>query len=417
MSKQSLDTLTAFDVTLTNLRGTKSIPIKDQIITLSIFEDITSPLVTCSVVINDALALSHDMPFLGEEVLDIVLEAPSSTKVRYKFFIYAMGDGLTSSQNRSASYTLQGISLEMIPNYNISVQRGYLAPYDSMVSDLVKTFLKSSKPVVTTSTKGSHQTIIPNLPPLKAIDFVRLKSVSNKYSFSPFFFYETSRGFYFVDIATRFMDAKNGDINKITKTFRNNQMSDASIDTDEAWGSMITYSITTKHDSSSKLENGAFFNKMQKFDLVTKSFTETDVNLNDMKSKFDAVSGGSFNTSQFIESNSKSGALNFFTVQDSSRPESHIDFLGQKLAYSTLLFQNLVEATFHADTSLEAGKVLYLDIQKPTGTTGEVTSDQQQSGFYIITKLAYHISIDGEPTMQVACELAKGSNKSIKERL
>ena len=417
MSKQSLDTLTAFDVTLTNLKGTKSIPIKDQILSLSIFEDITSPLVTCTAVINDALALSHDMPFLGEEVLDIVIEAPSGSKVRYKFFIYAMGDGATSSQNRSASYTLQGISLEMTPNYAISIQRGYSSPYDAVVGDIVKTYLKSAKPLVTTSTKGSHQTVIPNLNPLKAIDFVRMKSVSNKYPFSPFFFYETSRGFYFVDIATRFMDAKNGDVSKITKTYRNNQSPDASIDTNDAWGSIISYTITSKHDSASKLENGAFFNKMQKFDLITKTFTETTVNMKDLKGKIDAVSGGSFNTQQFIDSNSTSGAMNFFTLQDSTRPESHIDFLGQKLAYSTLLFQNMVEVTIHADTSLEAGKVLYLDIQKPTGTTGEVSSDYQQSGYYMITKLAYHISIDGEPTMQVACELAKGSNKSIKERL
>lgn len=417
MSKQSLDTLTSFDVTLTNLKGTKSIPIKDQIISLSIFEDITSPLVTCTLLINDALALSHDMPFLGEEVLDIVLEAPNSSKIRYKFFVYAMADGAISDQNKSMTYSLQGISLEMTPNYAVSVQRGYSTPYDTIVSDVVKTYLKSSKKLTTTSTKGSHQTVIPNLNPLRAIDFVRKKSVSNKYPFSPFFFYETSKGFYFVDIATRFMEAKNVDVSTITKTFRNNSMPDASFDTNDAWGSIISYSVTSKHDSATKLENGAFFNKMQKFDLITKTFTETDVNLKDLKGRIDAISGGSFNTQMFIDNNSKSGALNFFTLQDSSRPESHIDYLGQKLAYTTLLFQNLVEVTIHADTSLEAGKVMYLDIQKPTGTTGETSTDAQQSGYYMITKLAYHITIGGEPTMQVACELAKGSNKSIKERL
>jgi hypothetical protein len=417
MSKQSLDTLVAFDVVLTNISGTVSIPIKDQIMSLSIFEDISSPLVTCAVVIHDALALSHDMPFIGEEVLDVTIQAPNASKLKYKFFLHSMGDGATLEQNRSSTYTLQGISMEMFTNYSVSVQKGYMAPYDAVVKDMVTSFLKSSKKLVYTGSKGIHQTIIPNLNPLRAIDFVRQKAVSNEYPFSPFFFYETSKGFYFVDIATRFMEAKKGDVAAITKTYRNNQMTDASIDQGEAWGSLISYTVTTNHDSATKLENGAFFNKMQKFDLITKTFSEVNVNMSSLKSQIDKVTDGAFNTSAFIANNSKSGSLNFFALQDSTRPESHIDYLGQKLAYSTLLFQNLVEVTFHADTNLEAGKVLYLNIQKPTGTTGEVETDTKQTGYYMITKLAYHVVIEGEPVMRVACELAKGGNKSIKGRL
>lgn len=417
--KANLNTLEVCDINLVNAKGTKSFPIKDQVLALSIFEDIFSSLVTCNVTINDSLALSHDMPFLGEEILNVSIKSTNASKpLKYQFLLYGMGDSSTDEQNKHTTYTLSGISIESVANARISVQKGYLCSYSDVVKDLVTSFLSSTKKVMSTPTRGVHQTIIPNIHPLKAIDFVRQKATSPTYPYSPFFFFETSQGFHFVDAVTLFSEAKKVDVSTITREFRQNYSEGSdTLSKEEAWRSIVEFHVDTKHDTMAKLQNGAFFNKMQKFDFITKQFTETDVKLADIKKNMDLVSEGAFNTQDMIDRMSQNGALNFFVVEDSSRPASHIDMLGQRLAYSTLLFQNIVNMELHADTTLEAGKVLFIDIQKPTGITEAVETDTKQSGYYMITKLAYHITIEEEPTCSVACQLVKGANKSIKEKL
>lgn len=419
MDKISLDTLEVCNIVVTSSAG-KQVPIKDQTISLSIFESIFQPLVTCEIVLIDALALAHDLPFIGEEILTVTLKTTNaSSEIEYNFVLHGLDDVVHDHNNRHQVYTLSGVSVESIADAKISIQKGFLNPYNEVVVDVLNTFLQTTKQITTTPTKGVQRIIIPNLSPLKSVDFMRQKAVSNQYAYSPMMFYETSSGFFFVDMVTRFNDARSVDRASITRMYVPNTTETLNEYTKDAWKSIVTYETVSKHDSLSKTHNGAYYSNLNKFDLLTKTFEEVETKLSDVKGQFDLVSEGSFNTDSFIEDMSQRGATNYLVYTDSSRPTTHIDYIGQKVAYSTLLFQNIINAEFHGDTTLEAGKVLYLDIKKPTGLTSDEPNqeDTKQSGYYMISKLAHHITLSGEPSLRVSCELVKGASKNIDGKL
>lgn len=415
MDNVSFDTLELCDIVIVSSSG-KSIPIKDQVLSLSIFESIFNPLVTCEITITDAVAIAHDLPIIGEETIRVSIKTTNTDREsNYEFTLHGLDDIVSDPQNRFQMYTLTGTSVESLADARITVQKGYTDTYESMVQDIMNTFIGTNKPLTTSPAKGIHRIVVPNLNPLKAIDFIRQRSVSNDYVYSPFMFFETSTGFHFTNTVTRFNEARSADIGAITKTFYPNSTADLNETTGNSWNNMISYETVSKHDTLTKTHNGAFYNNLNKFDLFKKEFTELETKLSDYKDSFDLVEAGEFNTSDMIDDMSKSGAINYMVFVDGSRSDSHIDFIGQKTAFSTLLFQNIINAEFHGDTSLEAGKVIYLDIKKPTGLTNDEPDieDTSQSGFYMISKLAQHITFTGEASLRTSCELVKGANKSI----
>jgi hypothetical protein len=424
MDKISLDTLEQFDIVVIG-RGGKEVPIKDQVVSMALYEDIFQPLMTCEIVINDALALSQDLPFIGEETLRVTVKttnAPSSSK--YEFLLYGMDDVVPGDNNKYQVYKMRGISKESLADAKITVQRGYFDTHDAVINDVLSTFLKTKKEVIISPTKGVHRTIVPNLSPLTAIDFIRQRAVSNEYPYSPFLFFETASGFSFVDIVAQIVQAKQEDINLITRTFVNNLTSGtdgSGINSEKAaaFNSIISYQTVAKHDSISKTFTGAYYSNLNKFDLFTKEFTQVETRLNEVKGQFNLVTDGQFNSDEFVDDLSERGSVNYLVFQDGSRPVTHIDYFGQKQAYAALLFQDIVEAELHGDSTLEAGKVLYLDIKKATGLTDDQVTleDDKQTGYYMISKLAHHITITNEPVMRTSCELVKGASKTIKERL
>lgn len=424
MDKVSFDTLEQCEITIIG-RGGKQIPVKDQVVSLALYEDIFEPLMMCEVSINDAMAISQDLPFIGEETIKIVIKTTNASRAsEYEFLLYSMDDIVPADNNKYQVYKIRGISKETLGDARISIRRGYFDTYDSVINDIVNTYLKTNKNVTVGSAKGVHKTIIPNLSPLVAIDFIRQRAVSNDHPYSPFLFFETASGFFFIDIVSRFTEAKSESLDRITRTYVNNLTGDengsgVNLETSEAFNAIVSYQIISKHDSISKTVSGTYYSNLQKFDLFSKEFSEVETKLNEVKGQFDLATEGDFNSDEFINDLSESGATNYLVFQDKSRPETHIDYLGQKQAYAALFFQNIVEAELHGDSTLEAGKVLYLDIKKATGLTNDqpTLEDDKQSGYYMISKLAHHITITNEPVMRTSCELVKGANKTIKENL
>lgn len=420
MNKVSLDTLVVCDIFISNSSGTKRFSIKGQTLSLSIYEGIFQPLAKCEIVVQDALALAHDMPFIGEEILEVELRSGNTEdSIKYTFHLHGMDNGWMDSNAKQQVYMLRGTSVEYVSDSMVSIQRSYFDTYSNMVKDITSKFLRSKKKVMAIDSKGAHRLSIPNINPLEAIDMIRQRAVSNLNPHSPFLFFETSSGFYFTDIVSCFSAAKKVPIDKITRVYKHTTTDDVNQLSGNAWNSIIAMDVISKHDTTNKTHMGAFYNKMQKFNLLTKDFSVVETKLSDMKNKFEFVTEGQFNSDEFINKMSKQGQLNYFSIVDGTLPESHLDYVGQKRSYSVLFFQNIVEAEFHADTTLEAGKVLYLKLNKTTGLTGseEDSEDEQQSGYYMISKLAYHIMLTNEPTMRVSCELVKGANKSIREGL
>lgn len=420
-SNLNLDALEDFNITLSNNNGSKQMNLIGQLLALSIYESIFQTLMTCEIVLADAIALAHDFPIIGEEVVEIEFRTRNTKKIsKYKFFIHSLEDVAVSNINRQKTYMLRGVSIEAVADARVVVQQTYLAPIDQIAEDIIKNYLRSEKPTRFSKTEGILKVNIPSLSPLKALEMLRQQAVCNEFKYSPYFVFETASEFSFVDIASSFKEAtaaliKNtGYLVENARVYYPPHMTKTNPLSRTSWQNIVALEQVTSHDSITKTHTGTYYSKLQKFDLLSKQYEEVETKLSDFYRSADLLNGPArFNTDDFVQQLSDQGSVQYLVFTDASRPKIPIDFLPQKSAFATLLFQNITRIELHGDSSLEAGQALFLRIIKSTGTTSlqDEDADMFLSGFYMINKLAHHITLAaGEPSMRTSCEIVKGSN-------
>lgn len=417
----NLDGLEDFEIYLSNNNGSKQINLLGQMLSLSIYESIFQSLMSCEIIINDAISLAHDFPLIGEEVVEIQFRTRNTKQLsKYKFFIHTLEDVAISRTNRHKTYMLRGISVEAVADARVVVQQTYQAPIDEVAQDIIKNYLKTTKTIRLTKTEGIVKTNIPSMSPLTALEMLRQQAVSNEFKYAPYLFFETVDEISFVDIVSAFREktsALSGDEDYLAlnaRVYYPSHTADMSTVGHSSWQNIVAMQQITSHDSLTKTHTGSFYSKLQKFDLLSKTYEEIETKLSDLYRSMDLVNGPArFNTSDFIDQLSDQGSTQYLVFTDASRPKIPIDFLPQKSVFAAFVFQNITEAEMHGDSTLRAGGALFVRIVKTTGTsqTLDDQADMFTSGYYLISKLAHHITFaDGEASMRTSCELVKGSN-------
>lgn len=376
---------------------------------------------TCEIVLYDAIALTHDFPLIGEEVIEIEFRTRNTkTLNKYKFFIHALEDISHNASNKGKLFKLKGMSVESVADARVIVQQTYQAPIDEIAYDLIKNYLQTTKTIRLTKTEGILKTNIPSLSPLSALELLRQQAVSNEFKYSPYVFFETASEISFVDIVSSYREqaaalTKDAEtLSQNVRVFFPDHLPGFNTLSENTWRNIVALETLSSHDSVTKTHTGTFYSKLQKFDLLTKQYEEVETKLSDIYSSMEVVNGaGRFNTTDFIQQLSDQGHVQYLVFTDASRPKIPIDFLPQKAAFATLLFQNITKVEVHGDSTLKAGGVLPVRVVKATGLSVDVEreDDAFNTGFYLISKLAHHITIaSGQPSMRTACELAKGNN-------
>ena len=185
---------------ITNFDGSKSYDLKFIIVEFSIFESLNKPYLTANFVINDAGALTTQLPLIGQETITIKFKTPESSftrTVEKEFKVIAVTDYSRISPD-NASYTLQCASSAFIKDLNTKIRKAY---QNMTISDMVKTIAKDYLGIdemkTLEETEGERTIVIPSMTPANALNFLCREAKSSENKSSVFHFYENIDGFHF----------------------------------------------------------------------------------------------------------------------------------------------------------------------------------------------------------------------------
>ena len=195
-------------VVLINHVGFK-VDIKFLMQELNIYESIYKNAVTGSIVIADEGNQIARMSVQGLERIAFHLKTPgvaygkedvidASEETGEPYHIYKITDRKQATPGLTI-YTLHFASREFMRNLRTKVSQAYNGKYDRAVIDIMKdkNYLDSRKKLHYEPTGNANKIVIPNLPPLDAINMIARRSIAEKSNGVGYYFYETTGGYYF----------------------------------------------------------------------------------------------------------------------------------------------------------------------------------------------------------------------------
>jgi hypothetical protein len=196
------------EVLITNHAGDK-VNVKNIMTELNIYESIFKSAVTGSLVLTDATNQIARMQLQGLERVSFHLKTPgvaygredvvdATEETGEPFYIYKISDRKQATPGL-VHYTLHFASREFMRNMRTKVSQAYDGKYDRAVIDIMKdkSYLDSRKKLHYEPTGNANKIVIPNLPPLDAINMIAKRSISDKSNNVGYYFYETTTGYYF----------------------------------------------------------------------------------------------------------------------------------------------------------------------------------------------------------------------------
>ena len=201
--------------------GGLELDLKEQLASVTIFEDIFQNSITGSISFVDTNNLTANASIVGQEKLKLVLVTPNASDDTSRDMAINFSDQplhvyqIKSSINvndRTKTFELAFTTNEIMRNNRIRVCQSYNGePAKEIIKKVIRDpeLLNSKKEFYYEETTNLFQMIAPNMRPFDFINSVAKRCLSKEYDFAPtFLFYETVRGYFFRTIDSM-MDRKN----------------------------------------------------------------------------------------------------------------------------------------------------------------------------------------------------------------
>lgn len=268
-------------VVITSLVSKTKFNISNQLLSISIYEDIFSPFITGTLVFRESYDFVTNFPFVGEEILELKIYTPTfnttgdnSGIIEGKFYVYKMSDRLETAE-RNMTYKVSFISLDAIGDINVKLSRAF----SGKISDIAKTLLTSEeclatkRPVIVEETKNKTKYISNFWSPIRNINYI-LEQAQNNEGSPTYVFFENRMGYNFVSL-----DYLN--TGKLAQEFiYDNSQDDISPDGGSKRNILRDYKriyeldIPVSYDFMDKATSGTYASKMIFSDLATKEYFE-----------------------------------------------------------------------------------------------------------------------------------------------
>ena len=429
-SYQELGSLKSFSVYLLNTDKTKAIDITNQMLSLSLYEDIFAPTLYGIISITDSIGLMNGVkgtgnvffPIVGEEYLAFTYEIAGKPAVTFGFQVYKI-EGIENEPNfKNRKYQLHFASVEHFTDATTLVQKSYKSAISDIANNIFTTYLKTNKTLDIQATNGQQNLIIPRLTPFEALDMLARRSVPQIGGIvSAYLCYETTDNtFHFKNIEQILVDGeKKYQANNALYTYyiKNPNVVDNQGD---AFKTVISFKLKNKFDTIEKLKKGYFESSTIVYDFVNHVFKETRFRFKDAQNTTTTLAQYPENSTAFIDkvtspstntsgTNTSSAAntdvyvKKFLVAKDSTLPDTWFEQVyGSKSGYMTRLGQNMTTIEVYGDSEIHAGDVINLSYPEILGMTGpKDPGDRFLSGKFLIgtiqhkfTKNAYVATMD-----------------------
>jgi hypothetical protein len=402
--------------------GNRNYDLIQQVVSIDIYESIMSPIIYADVFINDSNDLLRQFPILTEEYVEIEFKLPNSEDVSsYKLHVKEIKNVRANDQQKSKSYTLSLVSMELLDNVSTIIYKRYGGYKDksgvahgteihTAIQSILAEYLGTEKKFEYEQTKGIDEILITREKPFAAIDQLRRRALSKQYQSHSFMFFENKHGFVLSTMERLFDKGKDtiGDRTFWTDTNTANEV------TQNMYRNIIGYKQIQSADSIGRISQGGLRTGVGKLDVMTGEYLITEYDDSKDQDKFKTVEGKSIgqNSSSFTRKHSKGTAKNLLMIGDGSRSETELpEKMASLQAYTQKITQNLVGIHIWGDNLITVGDVIECRLPSATGTTQtDHKEDRLSSGKFLVSKVR-HILLNGQGKQKytMSCELVKGT--------
>lgn len=185
-------------IEVTSVTGQK-VDIREQVVSIELFEDIFSPFRTATIVMKDSADLLNILPFIGEEILELKVETPSYNRpIEGTFYIYKAPSRVRTS-NKESMYTLQCISKDWLADINSKISKTFKGSCSDIAYELIKDGLVTDRKAHIGTTTNQTAFTAGFWSPIKCINHLATLSVGRNNS-PTFVFFENRYGYNFACI-------------------------------------------------------------------------------------------------------------------------------------------------------------------------------------------------------------------------
>ena len=221
-------------VTIASLDGSKKIDLTNSILEMNYYEDILSPCITMTIVMENTHSIFNGLPIRGGESVAMEIETASSNfklDGTRAMFVYKVSN--LDAEGTNEKFTLHLVSKEGLQNETVRCQKKYeKSTIDNHIKDILKNTLQTDKIGTIEPSSNSYTFIGNNKKPFHILTWLGPKAVSqiSKVSnvsgngqsgqakgTSGFLFYENYDGFNFRSIDSLVSNAQLGTGNKKPK--------------------------------------------------------------------------------------------------------------------------------------------------------------------------------------------------------
>ena len=392
--------------TIQTLDGKTTVDVTNSCLFFDYFEDILSPCVTAIAQLMNSSSLFNILPIRGGEKVTISVDTAFGEFVLDDLYVYKVSN--LDAQHSNEMFTLNLVSREGLTNETSRCQTIYRGNLQTTVTKILKDDLKTKKYKSENieGTSNDYSFIGNNRKPFHVLTWLGPKAVpangqnsgtsgEEARGTAGFLFYENKDGFNFrsidslvssTKVQTNSADKENIPYYLFTQVIEENQT--------KTNFNILNYNYEKNIDLMKSLRVGMYVNKTYFYDLYSNTLDLYTYKVKDqVKSKLGgaesiAVSdefGDSI--SRIMVRTSDRGALK----TDGSVSDKLRSGADMAMSYSryNLLFTQALNMVVPCNVNLKVGGIIHAEFPRIDRSTN-VTSDEEQSGYYLVKELRHH---------------------------
>ena len=402
-------------VVIESLDGKKKIDITNSVLFADYYEDILSPCVTMSMMIQNSTSLFNFLPIRGGERVSFSVQTGSgefTLDEKFSMYVFKVSDII--AEDMKEMFTLHLTSREGITNETTRCFKRYEGNIKTTVESILKNDLKSEKYETKNieSTSNSYNFIGNTRKPFTVLTWLGPKAMPNASGgvsgkgnsgeakgTSGYLFYENKEGFNFKSIdslvSSTQIGSSSADSKTISKYVYTGVVEESKV---ENAFTILNYNIEKNIDLLKSLRVGMYSNKTYFYDFYTGHMDIYTYKLKDqIKNTLGtddtiAVSkelGDSW--TRIMVRTSDRGVLDKETVVKESGRD--VADMAKSASRYNILFTQSLNMVVPCNIKLKAGDVIQAEFPA-IEVTDKKQADKQQSGNYLIKELRHHFELN-----------------------
>ena len=392
--------------TIQTLDGSTTVDVTNSCLFFDYFEDILSPCVTAIAQLMNSSSLFNILPIRGGEKVTISVDTAFGEFVLDDLYVYKVSN--LDAQHSNEMFTLNLVSREGLTNETSRCQTIYRGNLQTTVTKILKDDLKTKKYKSENieGTSNDYSFIGNNRKPFHVLTWLGPKAVpangqnsgtsgEEARGTAGFLFYENKDGFNFrsidslvssTKIQTNSADKENIPYYLFTQVIEENQT--------KTNFNILNYNYEKNIDLMKSLRVGMYVNKTYFYDLYSNTL---DLYTYKVKDQVKNKLGGA---ESIAVSDEFGDSISRIMVRTSDRGTLKVDgSVSDKLrsgadmamSYSryNLLFTQALNMVVPCNVNLKAGGIIHAEFPRIDRNTN-MTSDEEQSGYYLIKELRHH---------------------------